>query len=197
MKKNRRTQIVMALLFSSISMLCAIDGNETLRWGIFIGANNGGRNLETLLYADDDAMVMAETLRDLGGLSPRNVEILIDPHPDAILQSLDNLQAEFLQQAPGVKKELIFYYSGHSDDEGMILGNEKLYYADVKKRLNMLNADVTVAVLDSCSSGAFTRAKGGVHRAPFMLDDSVKTEGHAYLTSSSASEISQESDLIG
>jgi len=197
MKKNRRKQIVMALLFSSISMLWALDGNETLRWGIFIGANDGGPGLETLLYADDDAMVMAETLRDLGGLSPRNVEILIDPHPDAILQSLDNLQAEFLQQAPGVKKELIFYYSGHSDDEGMILGNEKLYYADVKKRLNMLNADVTVAVLDSCSSGAFTRAKGGVHRAPFMLDDSVKTEGHAYLTSSSASEISQESDLIG
>lgn len=197
MKNKTRKLTIIALLLCSISMLWALDGNETLRWGIFIGANDGGRNLETLLYADDDAMVMAETLSDLGGLSPRNVEILIDPKPDTILLSLDNLQAEFLRQEPGVKKELIFYYSGHSDDEGMILGNEKLYYADVKKRLNMLNADVTVAVLDSCSSGAFTRAKGGVHRAPFMLDDSVKTEGHAYLTSSSASEISQESDLIG
>lgn len=180
-----------------MSMLWAGDGHETIRWGIFIGANDGGRNLETLLYADDDATVMAETLSDLGGLSPRNVEILIDPKPDEILNSLENLRASFSQQAPGVKKELIFYYSGHSDDEGMILGNEKLYYSDVKQRLNMLNADVTVAVLDSCSSGAFTRAKGGVHRAPFMLDDSVKTEGHAYLTSSSANEISQESDIIG
>jgi len=189
--------IVIVFLFISLTMTALDNGGDTIRWGIFIGANDGGRDQVKLLYADDDAAGLAETLTDIGGLSPRNAEILIDPDPQDVLDTLDKLAEIFRQQEPGVKKELIFYYSGHSDDEGMQLGNDKLSYSDVKKGLNLLNADVTVAVLDSCSSGAFTRAKGGVHRAPFMLDDSVHTEGHAYLTSSSASEISQESDLIG
>ena len=53
-----------------------------------------------------------------------------------------------------------------------------------------------IVILDSCSSGAITRAKGGVKTQPFLFDSSVSAEGYAFLTSSSADETSQESDSI-
>ena len=51
-------------------------------------------------------------------------------------------------------------------------------------------------ILDSCASGAFTRRKGGVKRAPFLMDASTDMRGHAFLTSSAADERAQESDRI-
>jgi hypothetical protein len=54
-----------------------------------------------------------------------------------------------------------------------------------------------IVILDSCSSGAITRAKGGVKTQPFLFDSSVSAAGFAFLTSSSEDEASQESDSIG
>jgi uncharacterized caspase-like protein len=51
-------------------------------------------------------------------------------------------------------------------------------------------------ILDSCSSGAITRAKGGVKPQSFLFDTSVSAEGCASLTSSSTDEASQKSDAI-
>ena len=51
-------------------------------------------------------------------------------------------------------------------------------------------------MLDSCFSGNFIRAKGGSRQKSFLVDDSSVVSGHAYLSSSSESEASQESDLI-
>ena len=53
-----------------------------------------------------------------------------------------------------------------------------------------------IAVLDACSSGAFTRLKGGKARTPFLVDESSSMRGHAFLTSSAESEAAQESDRI-
>jgi hypothetical protein len=55
---------------------------------------------------------------------------------------------------------------------------------------------VRIAVLDACSSGAFTRVKSGKPRPPFLVDESSDMRGHAFLTSSSESEAAQESDRI-
>lgn len=197
MTKIGKIYLIITMFVAIAFSAQAVEAGGTVRWGLFIGANNGGRGLDQLLYADDDAASFAETLTELGGLSPSNVEILIDPQPIEILEALDRIARDMESYEITVKQEFVFYYSGHSDDQGLILDNTSLSYSQLKAHLNEMDSDVTLAILDSCSSGAFTRAKGGVHRAPFMLDDSVSTEGHAYLTSSSASEISQESDLIG
>ena len=53
-----------------------------------------------------------------------------------------------------------------------------------------------IAVLDACASGAITRTKGGRRRPPFLVDESFDMEGYAFLTSSSAGEAAQESDLL-
>src|SRR5690606_29662670 len=55
---------------------------------------------------------------------------------------------------------------------------------------------VKVAVLDSCASGAFTRTKGGAMRPAFLVDESSNVEGYAFIASSSATELAQESDRI-
>ncbi|MCL2319234.1 MAG: hypothetical protein FWC45_04055, partial [Treponema sp.] len=60
-----------------------------------------------------------------------------------------------------------------------------------------VQADMKIVILDSCSSGAITRVKGGVKAQPFLFDSSVSAEGFAFLTSSSENETSQESDSIG
>ena len=51
-------------------------------------------------------------------------------------------------------------------------------------------------MLDACSSGAFTRVKGGRPRPAFLVDESSDMRGHAFLTSSAESEAAQESDRI-
>jgi len=63
--------------------------------------------------------------------------------------------------------------------------------------LDKVDADVRIAVLDACASGAITRIKGGQRRAAFLLDTQTDTRGYAFLTSSSAQESAQESDRIG
>ena len=91
----------------------------------------------------------------------------------------------------------MLYYSGHSDDEGLLLGKDKLGYSELRAAIEKVPAAVRVAILDSCSSGSLTRAKGGSSKPAFLLDASSIQEGHAYITSSSADEAAQESDRIG
>jgi hypothetical protein len=67
----------------------------------------------------------------------------------------------------------------------------------LRDRLDEMPADVRIAVLDACASGAFTRLKGGKARKPFLVDESASMRGHAFLTSSAETEAAQESDHIG
>ena len=93
--------------------------------------------------------------------------------------------------------EFMFYYSGHSDEEGILLNGEHFLFSELRAAIDKIEADVSIVILDSCASGAFTRIKGGLKLPPFLIDDSSKMEGHAFLTSSSEDEAAQESDNIG
>ncbi len=95
----------------------------------------------------------------------------------------------------GVRKRL--RTRGHSHELGLLPGGGRLPDAELRSSLSGLEVDVRIAILDSCASGALIRSKGGRRRAPFVLDESAEVRGHAYLTSSSADEVAQESDRIG
>src|SRR5215471_19069040 len=92
--------------------------------------------------------------------------------------------------------EVILYYSGHADEQGLLLGSDRYSYRTLRDRLDEIPADVRIAVLDACASGAFTRLKGGKTRPPFLVDQSADMRGHAFLTSSAETEAAQESDRI-
>jgi hypothetical protein len=63
--------------------------------------------------------------------------------------------------------------------------------------MDLVEADVRIAVLDACASGAITRLKGTRRRRAFLVDESSEMRGYAFLTSSSEDEVAQESDRIG
>ena len=169
------------------------------RFALVMGANNGGPDLERLRYAASDARSFAAVMTELGGVADKDLILLIDPGLSAFRGAASRLGRE---RGVGdclrkTRCEFVLYYSGHSDDEGLLLGREKLGYSELRADIEKVPAAVRVAILDSCSSGSLTRAKGGSSRPAFLYDESSVQEGHAYITSSSADEAAQESDRIG
>ncbi|MCK7516172.1 MAG: caspase family protein [Desulfobacterales bacterium] len=147
-----------------------------------------------LRYAVSDADTMMDVLKSIGGVSDSDGLLLVNPDRRNLISAMNKIKSEI----SGIKQkneriEFIFYYSGHSDDEAILLGREKIYYKELKEAIRGIPADVRIAILDSCSSGAFTRIKGGKFRPPFILDSSFNMKGDAFMTSSSSNEASQES----
>jgi len=170
---------------------------ETVRIIFVTGANDGGSARQTLRYAVSDASEFLQIFLDMGGVSQENSIVALNPDRNNFLSSF----RKFNQKIADAKKqfqrvESFFYYSGHSDEEGILLGNEKVYYKEIKTEIDSQPADVRIAILDSCSSGAFTMAKGGKMKSPFLMDSSNDMKGFAFMTSSSYDEFSQESDAI-
>lgn len=167
------------------------------RFALIIGSNDGGGGRVKLRFAGSDARAVARVLGQMGGLSSGDQILLLEPRREQVLSALSELGRR-VDAARGQSKrtEVIVYYSGHSDDQGLLPAGEPLAYSELRAAIDRLGADVRVAILDSCSAGAFTRKKGGVFRAPFLVDDSVKVRGHAFLASSSINEAAQESERI-
>ncbi len=174
------------------------DTSGVERFAVYIGSNTGGKNNARLLYAGSDAISFQRTMTDIGGISPSNSRLLLDPTHDDIDTALKNI-SDLIESRRGKTKrtEFIFYYSGHSDEYALLLGKNKYDYSSLKAAITKVPSDVHVVILDSCYSGNFIRTKGGSRQKPFLVDDSSVVKGHAYLSSSSSQESSQESDEIG
>lgn len=170
---------------------------EVRRLVLAAGANNGGVDRELLRYAVSDAEHFVEVLQEMGGLDPADVLLLRDPDLAAFEQGLADLGRR-VQAARrwGGRLEVLLYYSGHADEEGLLLAGDHLGYQQLLDSLKTTEAAVRIAVLDACNSGTITRIKGGKPRPPFLVDESFDMRGYAFLTSSSADEAAQESDQI-
>ena len=199
MKYPIRELLTTILLLSAAVSLSAqsVEELSVRRFGLYVASNDGGSGRLRLMYADDDVLALSKTMKELGGVSPLDAVSLFEPDSREIDNAVSMLTDAVSDASSARRTEVFFYYSGHSDDRGIMLGDELYAYGRLRDSLNSIGADVVVAVLDSCASGAFTRDKGGTRRAPFLIDDSSRMEGHAFLTSSSADEVSQESDAIG
>ncbi len=174
------------------------EGTALRRFALVIGANDGGGDRVTLRFAGSDARAFSRVLRDLGGAAPDDLEVLVDPSVADVRAGFSRLYMRMTAaRAGGRRVELIVYYSGHSDEEGLLLSGRKLTYNDLRQQIRDMPADVHIAILDSCASGAFTRTKGGKRLPAFLVDESHQVHGHAFLSSSSADEQAQESDRLG
>lgn len=186
------------LLLSIIPFITDAAAAGTIRrFAVIAGANNGGPDRVLLKYAVSDADTMMEVMKSIGGVSESDAILLINPDRRNLISALSRVKSEINSgRQKNERTEFIFYYSGHSDEEAILLGREKVTYKELKEGIKSIPADVRIAILDSCSSGAFTRIKGGTFRPPFVLDSSFNMKGDAFMTSSSANEASQESDAI-
>jgi hypothetical protein len=175
----------------------AASGQNIRRFAMIAGANNGGPERVQLKYAVSDASTMMNVLKSLGGVDAKDALLLHNPDRRNFISALARIKGEIQTARSGKDRiEFVFYYSGHSDSEAILLGREKIFYKELKDGIRGIPADVRIAILDSCSSGAFTRIKGGSFKAPFLLDTSFNMKGDAFMTSSSSDEASQESEAI-
>ncbi len=168
------------------------------RFALVVGANDGGVERVVLRYAGTDAAAVSSVLQRFGGVAPGDMAMLNDPSPSQLDEALDQMEERIAAARRGGQHiQFVFYYSGHSDEEGLLLAGQRMSYKDLRHRVQQISADVRIAVLDSCASGAFTRTKGGTKRAPFLVSTAAEVKGHAFLTSSSVDEAAQESDRVG
>ena len=175
----------------------SVAENSTRRFGVFVGANNGGRGRTLLRYAVSDARAVSRVFSEMGGIAGEDSVLLVEPSVREISNSITALHEQVIRARGNyARTEIVFYYSGHSDEDGLLLNRERYSYRDLREQINRIPSDMRIVILDSCASGVFTRIKGGSKAMPFLMDSSVSAEGYAFLTSSSADEVSQESDRI-
>jgi hypothetical protein len=193
-------RLIRAITVLAMLMPLSAWAGTLQRFTLIVGANNGGADRPQLKYAVSDADRFARVMLELGGVSPENEIVLKEPGVAELLAALARLHTRLAAAqrgaATGGRTEVFIYYSGHADEKGLLLGEDRLSYQTLRDRLDDLPADVRIAVLDACASGAFTRLKGGRKRPPFLVDESASMRGHAILTSSAETEAAQESDRI-
>lgn len=167
------------------------------RYLVAAASNDGGPGKVPLRFAGDDARGVVATMGSVGGVAPGEVELVLEPDTGRFLSTLRDVSRRMAHSRDsGYRVEFILYYSGHSDEEGLLLGSTRLRYKDLRRAMDESPADVRLAVLDACASGAALRAKGGVRRQAFQVEGADRLRGQAYLTSSRAEEASQESDKL-
>ena len=197
MKTFFNKSIFMTVIFM-LFQTAGIFASGVERYAVYIGSNKGGEGRSELLYAESDANNIKTVMNEIGGISDENSYLLINPEKKEIDLVMSAISEKMSHNSfNSSRSEFLFYYSGHSDEESLLLGNQKYDYEDLKAAITQIPSDIHVVILDSCYSGNFIRTKGGQKKKPFLIDDSSLVKGHAYLSSSSESEYSQESDEIG
>ncbi len=191
----------LTLLLALALPLSAFADQPTLalrRFALLIGTNDGGDGRVRLRYAVSDAQNFGAVLQELGGVESSDTMLLSEAGRADVQKGLADLRRRLERaRSQGTRTEAIIYYSGHSDEEGLLLKSDRFTFSEFRTAIEALPADVRVAILDSCASGALARRKGGARRPAFLMDVSSDVRGQAILTSSAADEASQESDRIG
>jgi len=156
------------------------------RYALIASASDGGPARAQLRFADGDALAMAGVLRRLGGLRDSDLVLLTGARRDTLEASFAWLRAAMGQAGGQVRRELVVYYSGHADEQGLLLGGDRVSYRELTDWIEGTSADVRIAILDCCAP----RSLGG---GTDLLAGAVR--GRAFLTAGSAD--AERSDRSG
>ena len=189
----RRSPLV---AFAWLLLLAAPARAELTRFAVIVGDDRGHPGDGPLAYAEADASRVAAALEEVGGVRPENLVLLRGQDAEAARRALIAINDRV--RASGPQAMLVVYYSGHADASALHLGDSSLELPELEQLVRGSAARFRLLVLDACRSGALTRVKGGSPIPPFelRLPEQPPGEGAVFLTSSSASEDSQESDEI-
>lgn len=172
----------------------------TRRVAVVVGNNAGSGARPALQFAENDAAKVATVLTELGGLETADVFLLRGAQVRDIERALDEARRRIAawHAIGGTRVVLTFFFSGHSDGEALEIGTQRLSFGEVRRLLAGTGADVRLAVVDSCKSGALLALKGGKLAPGFeiRLTDELASSGEAVLTSAAADESALESREI-
>ncbi|MEQ1501302.1 MAG: caspase family protein [Myxococcota bacterium] len=190
---------IAALLLVLLVVPLAAHANQ-VRFGIFVGNDEGLPGDPELVFAELDAVKMRDLFVEFGGIKPGNAVLLQGATAHAVVHEFERITADTRAlMAEGHEVDVVFYYSGHGDADGLHLGATRLEHEELRNLLERTGAQVRLAMVDACQSGGLVRSKGGQRGPTFAFAEPVveSVHGTAIITSSAASELSQESDEIG
>src|SRR5205807_922800 len=121
-----------------------------------VGSNVGLKGQPHLRYAERDADEMARVLETLGGTA--SVRLLLGQSATALEAGFDELARELAAEPQPTT--IFFYYSGHADEEALLIQGTRVPISAIRARLQSLPAQLFVAFIDACQVGG--RAKGGI-----------------------------------
>ncbi|MEM6931732.1 MAG: caspase family protein, partial [Myxococcota bacterium] len=188
----------MMSLWSLLGVALALAGD--VRFGLFVGNNHGSTGDAPLVFAESDATKMRDLFVRYGGIPPKNALLVKGATARGLRTEVERLTLKILEHVSDDERvTLMAYYSGHGDDASLHLGTTKLLHEDLREMIEQTGAQVRIIMVDACQSGALVRRKGGQRGPPMAFAAPVveSMQGTAILTSSAASELSQESSQIG
>ena len=171
-----------------------------IQYALVVGANIGGVGQESLQYAERDAANVADVLQSLGRYPADKIFRLSQPTPGELRLALKRLTIKLkAHERAGEQTAVLFYYSGHARANSLNLGKDELELSSLRAELEALPSTLTVVILDACQSGSFSRIKGVAGAGDFSVNSvaNLNATGIAVMASSSASELSQESERLG
>jgi len=168
------------------------------RFAVLVGNNRGQADEADLRYAEADAEKMRRVLLDLGGFRHENVVLMQGADAVAVRQTIVALNQRIRGLAGASQAVLLVYYSGHADADGLHLGASSFSTRELEQLVSGSSAEMRLLVVDSCRSGALTRAKGGRRGGSFSirLDERLASQGAVFLSSSASDEDAQESEVL-
>jgi len=139
---------------------------------------------------------MHDVFVELGRLNPEDAVLLFDPDADELHGALAELRS---RASTDSGQQLFFYYSGHANESALLLGSEQLPFDEIHEFLRDERAQVRLALVDSCRSGALSQVKGGELQPGVDIRWTFEqpVQGAVLITSSAAEEASVERDDIG
>jgi len=169
-------------------------------YALVVGSNRAGPGQEELRFAREDARRMLELLSELGGYHKGNMKLLLDPDKEDLVAAIGEMGGRLSEHSRrGEQSVFLFYYSGHARAHALNMGEEEVELLELREKLTSLPSTVTVAILDACQTGAISRVEGAEPAADFSYNsvNNLNTAGVVVMASSSASELSQESESLG
>lgn len=196
---REQTWIKAALRWVTGAVLCcglwwsASLAQAAPRYAVFVGSNKAPPGLTPLRFAHEDARKVRDAFVELGGVEPSRALLLLDPGADEVREALRSLRSR-----AGAER-LLFYYSGHADASGLLLGTQRMPLSEIRAFLADDSSQTRLAVIDACNSGAISRVKGGTLEPGVDIRWSAEpdTRGAVLITSSAAEESSIERDDLG
>ncbi len=165
------------------------------RVALLVGANQAIADRQPLQFARRDAAQLASALVDVAGFAADDVLVLEDPEPGEVTSALERLQGRLANA--GQDTVLLFYFSGHADGQALYTQGMPLALKSLREQLEASPATLRLGIVDACSGGAWTRAKGLAPAAPELVPvPLLASEGAALLASSSGLERAHESDEL-
>ncbi|MCK6550138.1 caspase family protein [Myxococcota bacterium] len=190
-----RAPVHLVLSCALLATFVAGEAHAEKRVAVILGNNTAGSTREPLRFAVRDARQVASVLGALGGVT--STYVLEDRGPPVLRDTWSKVQAE-LERERGAAT-VLFYYSGHADERGLLMGPDRYSFEELRATLRALPAKLHVAVIDACQSGAVARAKGGTAVPVMDLDlrtSGAEHEGAVFITSGANDEAAQESDEL-